>query len=551
MSTPSDLFRRPRAAQAAAAVLFFAAALVCGLPALAAPAPQEAAAAPPAAAATSAATSDRAELRQQVERRYEVLPIRDGLLLKPRKEKDGVRAVEIRGASVAVNGEPVNERVLRAWLGEAEADPVLRLAALDRAAQRTLFGLESPAGATPAAPAVDAQDEVEADVEAEVDADAALPEAPEPPDAPEPPEAEVPEVPAPPAPPRRGEGGAIKVAGSVTVDPDEVAEEVVAFFGPARVKGEVIGDVTAIAGAVYIDGKVGGSVTSVGSSVHLGPKSIVEGDVTSVGGRVRRSPGARVDGSVSEVSDDRVVSDGDGIRVPGFGPAFVSVGDFVGAVFYTMLLALLCCLAVLLVREPLERVERKIATDFWGSLGAGVGAFILFLPMLVIVTILLIVTIVGCLVVALYPVLALVWLLGMVLGYAGFVLRTGRWLEGRFGWRLGSPYLQVLVGVGAIQVIPLLGYLFGIGGGPLDVIAGLLLFTGFLIQLVAWVTGLGALLLTRFGLGPRPPRSLNGLGLPPAPPPPAPHPPAPGEAPPPAYPVPPAPPIESREDDRT
>ena len=44
------------------------------------------------------------ELRRQIERRYEVLPVSGGLLLTPRQSRRGVRTIEVTGDAVAING---------------------------------------------------------------------------------------------------------------------------------------------------------------------------------------------------------------------------------------------------------------------------------------------------------------------------------------------------------------------------------------------------------------------------------------------------------------
>jgi hypothetical protein len=516
MWTPSEDFpgtrtvRRTVAAAALSLVSWLPVLSLAALPAapaLAAPAPQEAAA--PATAA------GRAELRQQIERRYEVLPLADGELLKARQERLGVRSVELRGGSVAINGEAVNHKVLRDWLGEAEATPILQLAGLDQAAQRNLLGIEDAGSLAPPEAPVPAPG-----AEAPVP-DAALPaEAP-----PAPPAPDVSGLPAPPSPPEPPEAPsghtAIKVAGSVTVEEGEVAEDVVVFGGPVRILGEVLGDVSSIGGPVTIEGKVGGSVSAVGNTVRLGPKAVVEGEITSVWGRVERAPGSRVGGKVSEISGSGVSSGGDRINWDGFDGGWPwllgGVSDFVGAVLGLLMLGLFACLALLLARVPMARIEAKIASDPWPSLGVGLlallGGGLLLLP----VTILLIITIVGCVVVLLYPVIFLFLLLGALLGYAAIALRVGRFLEARFNWQLGSPYLHILVGVAVIGLPSVLGHLVGLANGFFGFFSGLLVFTGCVIELTVWLMGFGAFLLTRFGLGPRAPRPVYGVGLPPAP----------------------------------
>src|SRR5262245_16782852 len=99
--------------------------------------------------AVSSAPASSRSLRQDIERRYEVLPLsNNGILLRPRRPEAGVRTIEIVGSSIAINGERTVEGVVRAWLG-AEAGPVLRLAALPQAERRSLFDLAAQGGAAP------------------------------------------------------------------------------------------------------------------------------------------------------------------------------------------------------------------------------------------------------------------------------------------------------------------------------------------------------------------------------------------------------------------
>src|SRR5437667_10494118 len=122
------------------------------------------------AAAQSAGTADT--LRQQVERRFDILPLHDGIALRPKAARRGVRLIEIADGTIAIDGAPATGGELREKLG-ADADLVLRLSYLDADARRAIA---SPRVDVPAAP---------------------------PPPAAEPPSGAAPVAPAPPAPPRR------------------------------------------------------------------------------------------------------------------------------------------------------------------------------------------------------------------------------------------------------------------------------------------------------------------------------------------------------------
>lgn len=480
-----DAFIRSRSGKATIAVWLLVVGLLAGLPLLQA---QE-------------GTLSGNALRSALQSRYEAIPITDGILLKPRAERLGVRAVEIRGGAVAVNGEEVNDEVLRAWLGK-DAEALISLRDLDADEQRELLRL----------PAAEPAPGSEADPDIPADPDEKGAEVPEPPAAPEAPEGVEP--PAPPSPPvlsSHSSGTRIRVAGNVTVDPDEVAEDAVVIGGPLHMKGEVIGDAVTIGSSSWINGKVGGSVAAVAGSVHLGPKAEVMGDVTSVLGSVEKAPGAKVHGDTTEVSGSQFLTgrgydgwDHDGIQI-GVWPIVGRTARLTSALLYLVLLCLFVCLALLLARQPVDRVERRLATDPWTSLGVGLGSLLFFFPLLAVVTLVLIISVVGCLVILLYPILALVLLGGILLGFTAAAYRVGRFLENRFSRSFGNAYVVTLVGVLALSGWTLLGRLFALIGGPLSIFGAFLVVLGFLLKLTASTMGFGAVLLTRFGLGPRVP----------------------------------------------
>jgi hypothetical protein len=105
-------------------------------------------------AAQTAATGEA--LAREVEARFEVLPVSDGVVLRPRASTN-IRSVEVSGGTIAVDGRTVTGAELRERLG-ADADLVLRLSYLDDDARRQLFSgpaatsLPAPV-ASPASPA--------------------------------------------------------------------------------------------------------------------------------------------------------------------------------------------------------------------------------------------------------------------------------------------------------------------------------------------------------------------------------------------------------------
>src|SRR5262249_21903501 len=83
--------------------------------------------------------ADLATLRTNIERRFEVLQIRDGVVLKPRSASSGVQSIEITNDLIAIDGQPATGPELRQKLGSDDADLVRQFSYLTRDQQRDLF----------------------------------------------------------------------------------------------------------------------------------------------------------------------------------------------------------------------------------------------------------------------------------------------------------------------------------------------------------------------------------------------------------------------------
>ncbi|HYL05099.1 MAG TPA: hypothetical protein VE075_03615, partial [Thermoanaerobaculia bacterium] len=109
---------------------------------------------PPHQAAASGPSAEvRRELRQSIERLYQVTGVHNGVLLKPRAPREGIREVEVSGDSILVNGTRVIPEVVREWLRDAGAPQLLQLLELSPADRQALFGLPRDVAATPVSPA--------------------------------------------------------------------------------------------------------------------------------------------------------------------------------------------------------------------------------------------------------------------------------------------------------------------------------------------------------------------------------------------------------------
>lgn len=448
-----------------------------------------------------AAAQEASDLRARLERGYEVLPLEEGLglVLIPREERAGIRSIRIEGQSVLINGAQVPEPALQAWLG-SDAEPILEL--LHQSPQQRKRLLAAPAAE--AAPPVTVEQPPTA-------ADEPIPKE----------DSSQEDTGETPTERRRIRSDArVSVGSPLTVEADEVAEDVVVIGAPLTVEGEVEGDAMVIGGNVDVSGHVGGDLGAIGGHVSLADTANVEGDVIAVGGKVEREPGARIGGDISGVSLGRHgLNVGDWLRFdlhpwrPGLTPWFFSptrnVLNGAGGIIF---LCVVASVLLLIARGTVERAGQVIAAEPWKA------GFVGFLSMVLLsfVGLILLISIIG------WPVLALMILVAIAVFFLGFTAvacRLGTWAERHFNLRLGSIYLAAALGILLIQICSLAADALGFASWPLLLLVLMLGMFGFLIQFAAWMVGFGGVVLSRF----RPVPVLSGAAAPP-PPPPAPGP---------------------------
>lgn len=449
--------------------------------------------------------------------RYQVVLLSRGLLLEPLDQSVELRTIELGEGEILVDGRLVGEAELRDKLGDAEADLILRLAAMPQPDRRRVFGGDRSGLAE---------------------------SVPEPPERP----AEPPPVDQETEPDRRPErrytDAQVVVGDSLTIDADEVAREAVVFGGRLVVDGKVAGDAAAIGGSVTVRGEVSGDVVAVGGSVVLEPGAEILGDAVSVGGEIEVDEAARVAGQIIEVPFGPSLQFGawpslffkkrhgwDRDEWFDLTPWGVATSVMWQA-FGLLVLVLLAFLALLIARRPMERIRQRATTEPWKSGLVGLVTEILVLPVFLLLCLVLVISIIGIPLVLLLPFAFLALVLMAFVGFCGVALGVGGFLQDRFGWRRTSPYLTLLLGLAAIQIWSLIGDLFDFGWGPLWFFALMFGIFGVLIKYAAWTVGLGAAILTRFGtaggwgrdeqlpLPPRPPSPAEpALDVPPPTPP--------------------------------
>ena len=401
------------------------------------------------AAWTQARPEDRRALREQLERKYDLVPLTDGVGLRPKARGD-VRLVEVTAGTVAINGDVVTGRELRDRLG-ADADAVLRLSYLSTDELREVAAPPAPAPAPPA------------------------------------PEPSLERTPSEPRPERdwrhRSHGDRIRIFGNVSVNQDE----------------EIGGQAVAVFGSVRVDGKVDDQVVAVLGSVILGSDAVVGGDVVSVGGRVIRSPGAETRGSVTEVAltDSWVPFHGPWSRGWEGAPFFFSFGAvprLIGTGVRLSLLLLLTGVALLVARRSVDASAVRVADNPLKTTVVGLVAEVLVLPVLVLTAIVLSISIIGIPLLLLLPFVVLALLVMALVGFTGTAAAIGNAVQRRYSPGAQTPYMAVVVGLLVILSPVLLGRLLAVVGWPVTPVSVLLVAIGFTLELLAWASGFGAML---------------------------------------------------------
>ncbi|HVS14712.1 MAG TPA: polymer-forming cytoskeletal protein [Thermoanaerobaculia bacterium] len=333
----------------------------------------------------------------------------------------------------------------------------------------------------------------EADAAAETEAEAEIVEPSEAP------------APRPPRPPRvRRADQKFSFGSTVRVREGEVAADVVSIGGGIKIDGEVRGGAVAVGGQIKVDGRVTGDVIAFGHDIELGDDAEVLGNVVSVGGRVDRAAGARVVGEVSEVGLTAGLPWGDRFRGMSdrrlrMRPP-VAMGDWLEllwSLFATTMLIVLGALLILVAPDAVNRTANVAGSEFFKSLLVGLGVGLLSIPALVVLAVVLTISIIGIPLLLLLPFVVLALLVASLFGFISVGVAVGRRLAGRLG--VGPGRLAYLVtGIVAIQTLSMLGQFLDGLGLPL-VIYGLFGLLGFVVQFLAWTSGLGAAVLTRFG----------------------------------------------------
>ena len=241
----------------------------------------------------------------------------------------------------------------------------------------------------------------------------------------------------------------IVLVGSVLVDQDETAGDVIVVDGDVTIRGNVTGDVIVVDGDVTIRGSVEGDVVTIAGQATLGRRGNVEGDIVYADKEPVRTEGSQVGGDVEKlnVGDAGILG---------------AIGLFIGITISMFLLGLVL---LLLAPRAADAIARTAKAKPLVSAGVGLLAFFL-IPIIAIAAFF---TIVG---IPLGVVLLLLVVPLYAISYVTAAFALGRRII------KGSRILAFLAGLvilGLLTLIP---------------------FAGSLIGFLAVVFGLGLLLMT-------------------------------------------------------
>ena len=407
-------------------------------------------------------------LRQQLEQRFDVTALQDGVLLRPIGGDARFRAIEVNERSIAIDGVAATGAELRSRLG-TDADVVLRLSYLDADARRQLLG--SPAALPP-----------DRSVEQPVERTEA-------------PSSQTDET-------RRRRR---RVRG------DRDGNDRVRFGGNVSVEdGDIVnGDVVAIGGSVRVNGEVQGDAVAIGGGLELGPHANIQGDAVSVGGTLKRDPGARVEGKVVDIGGGWAFRPEmwrwnrfPGRGFPPFGPNFFGAAAGVFALMGTLMRVLVLCLLSSIVlfigREYVERVGARAAAEPLKAGAIGLAAQLLIGPVLLLTIVVFVVTIVGIPLLLLVPFAMLAFGGVLLLGFTAVAYHLGRLANARFAWRHDNTYLTAVTGILMLVSPVLIARVLGLADWLLFPLTGTLVFLGLVAEYLAWTVGFGAVALLKF-----------------------------------------------------
>lgn len=235
----------------------------------------------------------------------------------------------------------------------------------------------------------------------------------------------------------------IDIPDGITVNGDAVS-----IFGSVNVNGDISGDVVAIFGNVTVSGMVSGDAVAVFGKISVKDNGSISGDAVGIAGGVDKAPNGVIRGEIVDVNAPFNFRNRDG-----FIPR-LSYGDMIGL----FLVYVFSCLSVLIIPGRIQRMSEECRNQVGRRFGIGFVISILFIPVSIVLSVLLAITLVG---IVFIPFIFIAYVLAAFIGMVALEIAIGYritgYLEGRY-----STYIYLMIGVVLVYVlrmIPVLGFL--------------------------------------------------------------------------------------------
>lgn len=255
-------------------------------------------------------------------------------------------------------------------------------------------------------------------------------------------------------------------------------------------KDDVHGNVVVIFGNSEVAGRVDGNLVVIFGNLLLDDTAEVTGKIVSVGGYLDQDSDAQV-GDV--VSVDLWPGDRSGSLLGMLGQGILPFLMCQGTFLLTILLAVIAVAAA--PRQRFLAVIGTLRSSPGPSLGLGLVLAIVGHLVVAILMAVLILTVIG-IPLALLVFLALVIVIIVSVAVCGGAV--GGRICGLFGGGCSSAWLTVVVGMSALHLVSFLGSLLSLSPG-MESIANIFVIGGVTIKSLAFLFGLGALAVSRFG----------------------------------------------------
>ncbi|RKY77444.1 hypothetical protein DRQ07_08775 [candidate division KSB1 bacterium] len=246
----------------------------------------------------------------------------------------------------------------------------------------------------------------------------------------------------------------------------------------------VTGDVVVVGGDAEIYGEVKGGVIVVLGNIRLASTSIVHKDVVSVWGSPDIDNGAQIIGTTNIFNFKKM-----------FSPHFFRIRPFTLLPVIIRFIWFLFLFTVIIAiyysfKEPVENIRDQIKNNYLRSLVTGILSIIL-IPALFLI---LVTTIIG-IPLALF-VLPLTIIAAFLTGITACSLSVGHHILPRTGLKTDSVLAALFAGLLAIELPSLISRITSLFSPVLTTTFSL---AASIIIIIAWIPGLGAVILTKFG----------------------------------------------------